>query len=432
MTMPETASDTAPVRLPSEPPVPRGRILITDVHVLDVRAGVLGPRASVLVEGRRIVAVTTDRIDGRDAVVVDGGGRTLMPGLVDCHVHIDSAIMGPVQTMARTTSVAVAYRELEAMLRRGFTTARDAGGADAGYKAALDRGLVTGPRYFVACDLLTQTGGHGDHRSGFDLCGDSTGDGKVIADGVDEVRKQVRENVRRGADHIKLMVSGGISSPTDRLDGMQYSDDEIAVAVAEADRGGIYVAAHAYSDDAVHRAARLGIRTVEHGSLITDRAAKAMAEAGTILVPTLSPYHWVKEAGDELGLPAEHVRRGREVHDASLEAVALAERYGVTLASGSDLFRVPKGHQAYELVLRAQVQERAEVLRSATLGGAEVVGLAGQVGEVAPGFLADLLVVDGDPLTDLGVLQDEGAHLAAIVRDGEVVHCRLPCSGTAA
>ena len=399
-------------------------ILIRGGQIMDVAAGSISA-GSVLIRGERIVAVGDVPDPGRETLVLDADGRTVMPGLIDCHVHIDAAAMVEHQTMERTVSVGLAYRELTNSLLRGFTTVRDAGGADAGFKTALERGLVRGPRLFVAGRPLSQTGGHGDVRARHadDL---PTGpQNSRIADGVDEVRRAVRDTLRRGADHIKMMVSGGISSPTDRLDGSQYSDEEIAVAVDEANRAGKYVAAHAYSDDSVARSAELGVRTIEHGSLIGDRAAAAMAERGAIMVPTLSPYHWVTRSGDDLGLPRQHRERAAAVQEDALRAVALAARYGVALALGSDLFRTPREHQSHELVLRAQVQPTLDVLRSATMVGAQVVGLGDRLGQVRTGYLADLLVVDGNPLDDLSVLQDQGAHLALVMSGGVPVVDRL-------
>ncbi len=405
-------------------PSKHAAVLIRGGQILDVAAGTVSA-GSVLVRGERIVEVGDISDPGPGTVVLNAEGRTIMPGLIDCHVHIDAAAMVEHPSMERTVSVGLAYRELTDSLLRGFTTVRDAGGADAGFKTALELGLVRGPRLFVAGRPLSQTGGHGDVRARH---ADEVSTGEQnsrIADGPDEVRRAVRDNLRRGADHIKMMVSGGISSPTDLLDGSQYSDEEIAVAVQEATRAGSYVAAHAYSDDAVTRAAELGVRTIEHGSLIGERAAKAMAEHGAIMVPTLSPYHWVTRIGDQLGLPDQHRDRAAAVQEDALRAVALAARRGVALALGSDLFRTPREHQSHELVLRAQVQPIADVLRSATMVGARVVGLGDTLGQVRPGYLADLLVVDGNPLEDLSVLQGQGAHLAVVMSGGTLVVDRL-------
>lgn len=221
------------------------------------------------------------------------------------------------------------------------------------------------------------------------------------------------------------MASGGIASPTDPLEGCQYTTEELGAAVDEARRFGTYVLAHSYSDESVLRCVQAGIRSIEHGSLISDRAARLMADRGTFLVPTLSPYHWVADRGRELGLPQSHLDKAVRPLEGSREALAIAARHGVKMALGSDLFRTPKEMQAYELVLRAEILPVADVLRSATIVGAELVGMAGEIGEVLPGMWADLLVVNGDPLSDLGVLQDQGAHIPLIMKAGVVVKDEL-------
>jgi imidazolonepropionase-like amidohydrolase len=239
------------------------------------------------------------------------------------------------------------------------------------------------------------------------------------------VRRAVRDNLRRGADHIKLMVSGGVSSPTDPLESIQFSEREIRAATEEAANAGAYVAAHAYSDEAVHRAVAWGVRTIEHGSLITERAAQRMAAEDAILVPTLSPYYWSMTEGEQLGLPAYHREKARLPFEGSPTAVALAREYGVKVAFGTDLYKTPHDRQAWELMLRAETESPLEVLRSATLVGAEVVGLEGKLGELVPGAFADLLAVAGNPLDDLGLLQEQGRHIPLIVKGGEIVKNEL-------
>lgn len=400
------------------------RLVLRNLGLFDPRAGTVHARREILIEGDRVVDVSQDRLDDHDAVVLDLEGRVVLPGLIDCHVHINSEAMVPHQTRETSLTDAIAYSVARDMLLRGFTTVRDCCGADAGFRVAFERGLMLGPRLFVAVDGLSQTGGHGDHRPSGDTALPQRA-GSILADGVDEVRRAVRENLRRGADHIKLMASGGIASPTDPLEGSQYTEDEIRAATGEAARAGSYVAAHAYSDDAVSRAVACGVRTIEHGSLITDHAARLMAEAGAILVPTLSPYHWTTTKGVELGLAEHHIRKAQMTVDQSKTALALAQRHEVKIAFGTDLFRTPKEHQAQEFLLRADILAPVEILRSATLVGAEVVGMAGRLGEVVPGALADLIVVDGNPVEDLGLLQEQGSHIPAIVKGGEFVKLEL-------
>jgi imidazolonepropionase-like amidohydrolase len=247
----------------------------------------------------------------------------------------------------------------------------------------------------------------------------------VVADGVDAVRRAAREEIRRGADQIKIMASGGISSPADPVDYDQYADEEIAAAVDEARRAGRYVAAHAYMPSAIARAAALGVRTIEHGNFLDEAAAQAMAARGAILVPTLVVYRRVVRHAAEVGISAFHLAKAQEVLATGTRSLEVARRAGVKMALGTDLFRAPKQYQSEELLIRAEALPAAEVLRSATLVGAEVVRRSHELGRVAEGCLADLLVVDGDPLRELGLLQDQGAHLAMIVKDGKAVKDRL-------
>jgi imidazolonepropionase-like amidohydrolase len=403
-------------------------LLLRGGAVLDVAAGALR-RADVLVEGVRIAAVGPGLAAPSGARVMELGGRTVMPGLIDCHAHFCADGMVAYPALFPSLVAARAARLLQETLLRGFTTVRDMGGADAGLRRAVEEGLFPGPRLFVSGRPLSQTGGHGDLRSPADACPAcalrAEANMMVVADGVDAVRRAAREEIRRGVDQIKIMASGGISSPADPVDHDQYSDEEIAAAVDEARRAGRYVAAHAYMPSAIARAATLGVRTIEHGNFLDETAAAAMAARGAILVPTLVVYRRVVRHAAEIGISAFHLEKAKEVLATGTRSLAIAARAGVRMALGTDLFRAPKQYQAEELLIRAEALPPAEVLRQATLHGAEAVRAADRLGQVAPGFLADLLVVDGDPLADLGLLQDQGAHLSLILKGGVAAKDRL-------
>jgi imidazolonepropionase-like amidohydrolase len=399
------------------------RMLLRGGAVLDVDAGMLW-RADVLLEGRRIAAVGPGLAAG-DARVVELGGRTVMPGLIDCHVHVCADGMVSYPTLFPSLVTARAARLLNETLLRGFTTIRDMGGADAGLRRAVEDGLFAGPRMFVSGRPLSQTGGHGDMRNPADACPAcalrAEANMMVVADGVDGVRRAAREEIRRGVDQIKIMASGGVSSPADPVDYDQYALDEIAAVVDEAARAGKYVAAHAYTPTAITRAVGSGVRTIEHGNFLDEAAAVLMAARGAILVPTLVVYRRVVQHAAEVGISAFHLEKAREVLATGARSLEIAQRAGVRMALGTDLFRAPKQYQAEELLIRAEALPAAEVLRQATIHGAEVVRMQGRLGRVAEGYLADLLVLDGDPLADLRVLQDQGAQIAMIIKDGACV-----------
>jgi len=403
------------------------RTLLRGGAVLDVDAGAL-TRADVLIDDARIIAVAPG-LAAADARVVELAGRTVMPGLIDCHVHVCADGMVPYPTLFPSLVTARAARLLHETLQRGFTTIRDMGGADAGLRRAVEEGLFPGPRLFVSGRPLSQTGGHGDMRNPADGCPACAmrAEAKmmVVADGVDGVRRAAREEIRRGVDQIKIMASGGISSPADPVDYDQYALEEISAVVEEARRAGKYVAAHAYTPSAIARAVDCGVRSIEHGNFLDEASAARMAARGAILVPTLVVYRRVVQHAAEVGISAFHLAKAREVLATGTRSLEVARRAGVRMALGTDLFRAPKQYQAEELLIRAEALPVAEVLRSATLVGAELVRRAQDLGRVAEGYLADLLVVDGDPLADLGLLQDQGAHLAMIIKGGSCVKDRL-------
>jgi imidazolonepropionase-like amidohydrolase len=406
--------------------------LLTGGRFLDPRKDVLQDGIELLVEDGLVKEVSDTPITSRSAQRIDLRGRTLMPGLIDAHVHIVLTEVNlqllsdqPLTLMAAKGSVA-----MRAMLMRGFTTLRDVGGADWGMKSAVEQGLFVGPRLFIAGAPISQTGGHGDSRKRtqstvFCACCNGLAWTSRIADGVPEVIRAVRDELRKGADQIKIMVSGGVASPSDPLESLQYRMDEIEAAVEEAERWGTYVCAHAYSAKAIERAVRAGVRTIEHGNLVDAPTAKLMAERGAYIVPTLVAYDSLKRRGRDYGLSDYSLDKNRGVLQAGVRSLEICREAGVKIGFGSDLLGQLQNDHTQEYAIRAEVMSPPEIIRSATLVNAEIVRREGKLGELVPGAHADLLVVDGDPFRDLSVLQQDGAKLDAIMLGGAFVKNRL-------
>jgi imidazolonepropionase-like amidohydrolase len=403
------------------------RLLIADAVLFDSREGELRPGSFVLVEDERIVEVSDREIRVPAARRVEAGGRTLLPGLIDAHVHAVITTMNLGAMVQRPASLVAqeARGILEAMLRRGFTSVRDAGGADWGLAQAVERGLVAGPRLFFSGRALSQTGGHGDFRPRLDepqLCAcqiHSTGFAHV-ADGVDAVRKAAREELRRGATQVKIMASGGVASPNDPIWNLQYSSEEMRAIVEEAHGWRTYAMAHAYTPEAVRRAVEAGVRSIEHGNLIDRETAELLAARGAFLVPTLVTYYAIDELGRALGFPEVSQRKVKDVLDRGLESLEIAKRAGLKMGFGTDLLGETHEQQSREFRIRADVLSPVEVLQSATLVNAELLNRSGELGEIVPGAFADLLLVDGDPTRDLSLLEGQGKHVSLVVKGGSV------------
>lgn len=362
--------------------------------------------------------------------IVDCGGRVLMPGLIDAHVHVYASGLNITRTVQTPMSYLAhfAAQFLRSSLDRGFTTLRDVGGADVGISLAIKDGLLDRvPRLFYGGRALSQTGGHGDFRPGDHaldsphICGCSfqADHLAVVVDGADAVRRAVREELRRGASHIKIMGSGGVASPTDPLDRCQFSDGEIQAAVEEADRAGHYVAAHCHPTEAVRRAAALGVKSIEHATLIDRETAEFVAERGSFTVPTMATIVALRDEGKNLGFPAVSLEKLKRVVDAALSSLEIIKRAGVKMGFGTDLLGALHVRQSTEFTLRASVLPTLDVLRSACVINAELLGQSGRLGCVRQGAVADLLVLDGNPLEDISVLADGGKRIAVIMKDGK-------------
>jgi len=394
-----------------------------------------GPR---LVEGQNVfirdglIAEVSDRPPNpADGKVVDCGGRTLMPGLIDCHVHAYalSPNLSEVAAAPDTLAATWATGMLSNMLDRGFTTVRDTGGADYGLFLGLSRGYIRGPRLYYCGRAISQTGGHADlrnpHQKGCaDLlacgCGQS-GLFSATVDGVDAVRKIVRENLFRGSNFIKFMGSGGVSSTGDKLDSLQFSDEEIIAIAEEVERHGAYCTAHIHPDKALSRAIRLGVHCIEHGTLVEPDTARLAAEKGTFIVPTMAIIWSLNLEGAELGFPPQSLEKLDLIKDEAIARLQHLKDAGVKVGYGTDLLGALERHQLQEFKLRGQIYSNHEMLVQATSMAAEIIGAKGKLGSIKPGAAADILVVDGDPLEDIDCLVAEGANLQVIMKEGEFV-----------
>ncbi len=336
---------------------------------------------------------------------IDLRGGYVLPGLIDCHVHAVASVadLGQLRTWPRSYFAYRAAANLSAMLDRGFTTIRDLGGADFGIAQAQAEGLIRGPRIAFCGQPLSQTGGHGDDRQPADDHCWTTGMARVV-DGVDAVRAAARDELRKGADHLKVMASGGVASPVDRIDSTQYSVAELEAVVEEAEAANRYVAAHAYDVRAVQRALRAGVRSIEHGNLIDEATCRMIIEQDAFLVMNLVTYRALQDDGREHGLPEASWRKVADVLDGGYRVLELASRLGVRLCYGTDLLGAMQARQSEEFAIRGEVQPAIEVIRSATSTAAELLRKVGQVGTLRVGAHADLIVLDDDPLDDVSVL----------------------------
>lgn len=383
----------------------------------------------VVIQGNRIAEVCSrpPRLEAA-AIRIDCGGRTLMPGLIDAHVHAYAPSFSFYNNdrMPPPLLAIHAAQALQGMLARGFTTVRDAGGGDRGLWLAVERRLIKGPRFFYSGKAISQTGGHGDMRSADHAelcgCGGYSGSISVVADGADAVRAAAREELRKGAHQIKLFASGGVTSPTDPIWMNQFTDDEIRAAVEEAATRRTYVMAHCHTDDAVRRCIGLGVRSIEHGTHIKTATAQLIAARDAYVVPTLSVANIVRQHGQALGMPAASLEKMKGLYEQMATSVDVCARAGVKLGLGTDILGQEfQDLQGAELGLRGEIQAPIDVLRSATSVNAALLQQSGQLGCIAPGALADLLVVEGDPFRDLALFRNARSTIPLVMKDGEFV-----------
>ena len=413
------------------------RTLIRDVRVWDGRSEELSAPSSVLVVGNRIAGISRrNREDTEGATVIDGGGRVLIPGLIDVHTHL--AIVRGLPDLRNNYDWmyvgAVAGEEARRMLLRGFTSVRDIGGPTVGLARAIDEGRLEGPRIYSSGGLISQTSGHFDIRNPNDTHPNITGDLHLtdrlgwgyLADGPAEVTRAVREVLRSGATQIKVMAGGGVASNFDPIETVQYTPEEMRAAVLAAANYGTYVAVHAYTADAIRQALEAGVMCIEHGMLIDEPTMELLADKGAFLSP--QAYIFSVEPTAEW-FTDENRRKMRQVSAGLDREMELAKKHGVKVVFGTDMFGLAYQHlQSLEFGMRLRWFTSLEILRQATSNAAELLALSGirnpykegPLGVIEEGAYADLLLVEGNPLEDIRVLEDPEANLVMIMKDGKV------------
>ncbi|HEX4064651.1 MAG TPA: amidohydrolase family protein [Acidobacteriaceae bacterium] len=380
---------------------------------------------------RDLNATSSSPLRGQDRQVIDVRGRTVLPGLIDSHVHVMASMMNLALNaqLPAATAVLRAVPILKGMLERGFTTVRDTGGAHPSLAEAIAEGLTPGPRLVTCGKALSKTGGHSDARPRHDTHDPnrwSANPGALgrIADGLDEVRLACRQQLREGASFIKVMGNGGVASPTDPIHWLGYSLAEMNAIVEEALDAKTYVAAHVYTAEGITRAIECGVHSLEHCNNIDESAARLAAQAEAVAVPTLVTYEALAQDGPALGLPPASIAKIENVRRSGLESLSILEEAGVTMAFGTDLLGPTHIRQNEEFAIRARVLPARAILASATTIGAQLCGMEGKVGILAPGAIADLLVVQGNPLEDITVLAHPDKNLLLVMKEGKIYHHR--------
>ncbi|KAJ9139405.1 Amidohydrolase 1 [Pleurostoma richardsiae] len=420
---------------------PQRRYIFRNASLVDPAEGVVHPNTTVYVSDGLIYGVelaTSKEVGGSpvlhdfaaldvDTIEIDLEGKFLCPGLIDCHVHFN-AVPGEkgLYAMKRLDPGVIGLRSTrmaKEMIARGFTSARDCGGTSAVLKEAIRDGVVNGPRLFVALNQLTQTGGHGDTRTRHETthcCGGHLFVSGRLCDGVDECLRVSRDQIRRGADFLKIMGGGGISSPTDAIDSVQFTPEEINTIVGVAKINKTYVSCHAYTPESIRNAIDNGVRAIEHGNLIDEATAALMAEKGVLLTPTLVTYSAMASDRFISYLPPEGVEKNEAVLHAGIRGLEIAEKAGVTMCFGTDLLGPMCSLQTKEFALRAQVLSPQQILRTATVNAAKLLMREAFLGQIKPGFAADLLVLKANPLEDILSLDSPEKNLLLVMKEGRV------------
>jgi imidazolonepropionase-like amidohydrolase len=415
-------------------------VVLTNLRFFDGVTLTMQTGRDIVIEGGRITGLPATGTGPAEAEVIDCGGRSVTPGLIDCHWH--ATLVGISQIAALTQDIGwvhlMAGREAGATLMRGFTTVRDTGGPVFGLKLAIDQGAVAGPRIFPSGAMLSQTSGHGDFRLLNALPrmpgnpADYTEQTGVaaIADGRDEVLRRTREQLMKGASQIKIMAGGGVASPYDPLDTAQYTLDEMRAAVEAAADWGTYVCAHVYTPTGIMRCVEAGVRSIEHGQLADTATIRAMAAAGVWW--SIQPF-LADEDANQYSDPRSQAKQ-QQVADGTVRAFQEGKAEGVNMAFGTDVLFNPHGAatQGRQLGKLTRFMPPLEALRMATGAAGELLAMSGerapyqgQLGVIAEGALADLLVWDGDPATDLAFIADPDTNLRLIMKDGRILKEQL-------
>lgn len=402
------------------------RTVIRNGNVFDSDAlEFVGARVLVIEDGRIVDDDASTATGDRE---IDAAGRFVMPGFVDAHVHFRLTTLN-FRRLARWTEVEfgiVMARLARQTLERGFTSVRDTGGDLRGLLRAVAAGWAVSPRIVRSGLMISQTGGHGDTDGGVRAvpecaCQMLHSAFGIVADGPDAVRKAARHLLRDGSDFLKIHVSGGVATPSDPMDCVQYTPPEVAAAVEEATNRRTYVAAHAYLPDAIQMAVNGGVHSIEHGNLIDRETAELMAAKGAVLVPTLVTYEAMGEVGAELGMPAANLEKNKVVLDSGLQSLELAGAAGVDIAFGTDLIGETQSRQNREFAIRAEAQSARDILRAMYVVNPRLLRLAGEIGTLTPGAFGDVVISRINPLDDIGGLADPASCLTHVLKGGDVV-----------
>lgn len=427
-----------PGEIPWSLPPPK-QYIFRNASLVDPVKGQVYPNTTVTTRNGQIEAVEhgIDKEVGSSPIIVgldddnvtelDLKGKYVCPGLIDCHVHMN-AVPGEkgLYAMKHLNKEIINLRSTQMakeMIMRGFTSARDCGGTSIALREAIRDGVVNGPRLFVALNQLTQTGGHGDLRDRYDMtecCGGHIFGSGRLCDGVDECLRVTRDQIRRGADFIKIMGGGGVSSPTDSIDSVQFTPEEIRTISGVATINKTYVTCHAYTPESIQNAINNGVRGIEHGNLIDESTARLMAEKGCFLTPTLVTYKAMASDRYSSYLPPEGVEKNASVLHSGRASLKLADEAGITMCFGTDLLGPMCHLQTQEFAIRSEILSSEKILRMATVNAAKLLMRETELGRIEPGFKADLLILNENPLVDIKVLDNPDEHLLMVMKEGRV------------